>query len=204
MQKARVWMVGALVALSACGGGGGDGGGTAPAVFTSMSIRPGSVGLLVGRTQALTATALDQNNKTLGGLTTTFASGNQSIATVSDAGVVTGVAVGTTQVTVTGTIGTVSKTAQVSVQVSVPGPAASVTASLSSTFEPNTVFITPNGTVTWTFAMQHNVTFEGTGPTGGNIPNTSSGSVQRTFPTAGTYAYQCTLHPGMNGSVVVQ
>lgn len=205
MQMVRSWMVGALVVLAACGGGGGDGGGgTGPAVFTTMSIAPSSVGVLVGGTQALTATARDQNNGTLGGLTTTFASANQAVATVSTAGVVTGVAVGTTQVTVTGTIGTVTKTAQINVQVTTPGATASVDATLSNSFSPATVFITAGGTVTWTFATLHNVTFDGSAPTGGNIGNTGTGSVQRTFPTAGTYSYQCTLHPGMSGSVRVQ
>jgi plastocyanin len=205
MEKARVLIVGALVALAACGGGGGGdgGGGTGPAVFTTMSIAPTSVGLLVGGTQALTATARDQNNNTLGGLTTTFASGNSSIATVTGAGVVTAVAVGATQITVTGTIGSVTKTAQINVQVSVPGATASVDATLSNTFTPATAFVSVGGIVTWTFATQHNVTFEGSGAPA-NVPTTGSGSVSRTFPTAGTFQYQCTIHPGMSGSVVVQ
>ena len=205
MYKARSWMVGALAALAACGGGGGGdgGGGTGPAVFTTMSIAPASVGLLVGATQALTATARDQNNNTMGGLTTTFASGNQAVATVSAAGVVTAVAVGTTQVTVTGTIGSVTKTGQINVQVTVPGPTATVDATLSNTFTPATVVVTVGGTVTWNFATLHNVTFDGAGAPA-NVPNTGTGSVSRTFPAAGTYAYQCTLHPGMSGNVRVQ
>jgi plastocyanin len=32
----------------------------------------------------------------------------------------------------------------------------------------------------------------------------SSGSVTRTFRAAGTFRYRCTLHPGMNGAVVVR
>jgi len=59
--------------------------------------------------------------------------------------------------------------------------------------------------VTWQISgARHNVTFSGAAPTGGNIPDTESGSVTRTFPTAGTYNYQCTRHSGMTGSVVVQ
>jgi plastocyanin len=42
--------------------------------------------------------------------------------------------------------------------------------------------------------------------TGGpaNISEQSSGSASRVFPNSGTFTYQCTIHPGMSGSVVVQ
>jgi plastocyanin len=40
--------------------------------------------------------------------------------------------------------------------------------------------------------------------TGGNVATTSNGSASRTFPTAGTYPYHCTIHSGMNGEVKVQ
>ena len=206
MQKVRVWAVAALVVVGGCGGGGGDGGGgTGPSVFTTLSVTPANVAVIVGGDpQTLTVTAKDQNSATMSGLTTTFTSGNQAIATVTSAGVVTGVAAGTTTIAVNGTVGTVTKSTTINVTVATPGPTAAVSATLDSKFEPNRVFITANGVVTWTFAMQHNVTFESTPPTGGNIPNTSTGSVQRTFPVAGTYSYQCTLHPGMSGTVVVK
>jgi plastocyanin len=58
--------------------------------------------------------------------------------------------------------------------------------------------------VTWTFAETHNVTFNAAAPTGGNIPDTPSGSVSRTFPAAGSFPYRCTLHAGMNATVNVQ
>jgi plastocyanin len=49
----------------------------------------------------------------------------------------------------------------------------------------------------------HNVT--GTGRTRlKTISNRSSGSVARTLTRAGTYRYQCTLHPGMTGRIVVR
>jgi len=35
------------------------------------------------------------------------------------------------------------------------------------------------------------------------IGDRSSGSVSRTFHSAGTYRYECTLHPGMTGRIVV-
>ncbi len=56
--------------------------------------------------------------------------------------------------------------------------------------------------MTWTFAAQHNVNFSTAGAPA-NIDNTSSGAVTRLFPNAGTFQYQCTLHSGMTGTVVV-
>jgi plastocyanin len=37
-----------------------------------------------------------------------------------------------------------------------------------------------------------------------SISNRSSGSVTRTLTRAGTYRYECTLHPGMTGRIVVR
>jgi plastocyanin len=37
-----------------------------------------------------------------------------------------------------------------------------------------------------------------------DIPGNNSGTtVNRTFATAGTYIYNCHIHPGMRGSIVV-
>lgn len=203
MRKARVWSAGALLVLSACGGG-GDGGGTGPAVFTSLTIAPSSVSLPVNGTQPLTATARDQNGAAMGGLSVTYQSSDNTRATVTAGGLVTAVALGTATITATGTVGTVTQTRTVPVTIAAPSPNATVAATGNSLFEPPTVVIVPGGTVTWTFAIEHNVTFGSSAPTGGNIPNTSTGQVTRTFPNAGTYNYSCTIHPGMSGTVTVQ
>lgn len=207
MRVAHVLAVAALAVLSACGGDGDDDDGVGPGtpVFTTLDVQPATVTVAPnGGTQPLTATARDQNNGTMSGLTVTYTSSDNSKATVNNAGVVTGVAVGTATITATGTVGTVQKTKTVSVTVSAPVAAANVAATANNAFEPPAVIITSGGTVTWTFAIQHNVTFGGPAPTGGSIPNTSSGSVTRTFPTAGKYDYTCTLHANMSGTVTVQ
>ena len=208
MRIARVFGVALLVtAAAACSGGDDDDdGGVGPGtpVFTTLDIEPATVSVVPNATQALTATAKDQNGSTMSGLTVSYASSDQTKATVSPAGVVTGVAVGTATVTATGTVSGVVKTKTVNVTVAVPGQAANVTATTGSQFEPKTVTIAPGGSVTWTFQMLHNVTFSGAGPTGGNIPDQSTGSASRTFPTAGTYNYSCTIHGGMTGTVTVQ
>ena len=58
-------------------------------------------------------------------------------------------------------------------------------------------------TVTFTFQAEHNVNFDAVTGAPANIGNTSSGSIQRVFATAGTFGFNCTLHSGMRGQVVV-
>ena len=92
-----------------------------------------------------------------------------------------------------------------------PGPpappplSATVQATSGSVFQPASVGIRTGGTVTWAFgSLGHNVTFADVVGAPADIPgaNTST-SIARSFPTAGSYPYQCTLHPGMNGTVAV-
>ena len=207
MRVRRVCMVSMVTALVGCGGSGGTDPEPPPgnntAVFTTLQVTPSPVFVAVGGTQPLAASARDQNGGTMTGLTVTYSSNDQSRATVSNSGVVTGVAEGEARITATGTIGTVVRTATVTVNVvGSPIQAATVTATLASTFDPSTVVIGRGGSVTWTFTMQHNVTFEGSSAPA-SIPNTSTGSVSRTFPNVGTFEYDCTLHSGMSGRVIV-
>lgn len=74
-----------------------------------------------------------------------------------------------------------------------------------SFFTPDCTTVPVGTTVTWTWngGLDHNVTFSNTSlGTSGNRSNGATFSKQ--FPAAGTFAYSCTLHAGMNGSVVVQ
>jgi plastocyanin len=89
--------------------------------------------------------------------------------------------------------------------VTQPGSSTVTVTTPNETFSPATVNLAAGGTVVWQISgATHNVTFAGTAPAGGNIPDTSPGnSASRTFATAGTYNYQCTRHSGMSGIVVV-
>ena len=73
-------------------------------------------------------------------------------------------------------------------------------------FTPTSVTITRGGTVTWSNGngVTHNVTFATAAGAPANTGNFSSGTVTRTFNTAGAYSYSCTNHTGMNGTVTVQ
>jgi plastocyanin len=70
-------------------------------------------------------------------------------------------------------------------------------------FTPSAILVSVGTTVTWTWATgasTHNVTFADGTVSGDH----SSGTFARTFTTAGTFNYLCTLHAGMTGSVTVQ
>jgi plastocyanin len=71
-------------------------------------------------------------------------------------------------------------------------------------FAPASLQVPLNSTVTWQWnsgGVEHNVTFD----TEPNSGNRSSGSFSRIFPTAGAYAYVCTIHgaQAMSGVVTV-
>jgi plastocyanin len=71
-------------------------------------------------------------------------------------------------------------------------------------FSPINAQVAVGTTVTWTWASgasTHNVTFSD-GTSSGD--KSAGATFSRTFNTAGTFTYSCTLHPGMGGSVVVQ
>jgi plastocyanin len=88
-----------------------------------------------------------------------------------------------------------------------PVPAATVQATPSEKFTPGQVTLAVGGTVTFAFgSLAHNVFFDND-PAGapGNIADPSANkTVTRTFNTAGTYVYNCHIHPGMRGTVIVQ
>ena len=72
-------------------------------------------------------------------------------------------------------------------------------------FNPSTVDVKVGDTVTWTNddSVGHDVTGDGfkSGDAGG-LQN--GDTFKHKFDTAGTFKYQCTVHPGMTGEVVVK
>jgi plastocyanin len=69
-------------------------------------------------------------------------------------------------------------------------------------FDPNSTTVKVGTTVTWTFGTgtTHNVTFDD----GTQSGDKSAGTYTRTFNSAGTFNYRCTIHGGMNGTIIVQ
>jgi plastocyanin len=70
-------------------------------------------------------------------------------------------------------------------------------------FAPASVTVNVGESVTWTHndgGVPHSVAFSG-GPVSPNL--TQGGTYVRTFDSAGTFSYQCGIHPAMTGSVTV-
>ena len=74
-----------------------------------------------------------------------------------------------------------------------------------NSFTPSTITVPLHTTVTWSWGgvNTHNVTFTPATGVPLDIPNRTSGTVDRTFDTAGTFQFRCTNHAGMTGSVTV-
>lgn len=88
-----------------------------------------------------------------------------------------------------------------------PTPAANtVVATASITFDPGTLTVTRGTTVTFSFqSVGHNVFFDSKTGAPADIPNVlSNTSVTRTFEVTGSFGFECHVHPGMRGTVVVQ
>jgi plastocyanin len=209
------------LALAACGGGGAAV--TTPrdeAAFTTLRIDPSAASVAVGATVQLSGVPTDAGGSPLSGLPApAFTSSNEARAVVGPTGMVTGKSAGEVAITATLTAAGVTRTASAVVQVtapaapatpgtpSPPAPSAATVSAGDHAFAPSAVTIAAGGTVTWRMVDDdHDVTWTGPAPAGGNIPRTDEGaSVSRTFATPGTYTYRCARHEskGKTGTVVV-
>lgn len=167
------------------------GGGTPQTVATVTVVPSTPAPLLIGNTAQFTANALDASGTAVTSATFTWASSDQTVATISSTGLATGLAAGTTNITATS--GTVANNPAVALTVTCAGIPANVstptaTPSSVSTFGQSAISVTvtdcgtkpvPNGTQV-TFAVSP--TNIGT-VTGGstNPATTASGVATATF-----------------------
>jgi plastocyanin len=208
IRPRQITAAAALVAVASCGGGGEAGGPTNPVntavdnTVATVSVS-GTATIAPSGSSQLTALALNAAGATLNGLTATWSSSVTSVATVSGSGLVSALASGTTMITAT--ISGKAGLLQITVEPVTFSSNATVTVT-GSAFAPQQVDIAAGGTVTWSFAepypLDHTVNFSGSGAPE-NIPASNAKSVERTFPSAGTYPYNCAIHYGMSGTVVV-
>lgn len=74
----------------------------------------------------------------------------------------------------------------------------------NTAFTPSSITVAVNTTIKWTNkdGMAHTVTSTSGLFDSGNIG--SGGTYSRQFTATGTYAYKCTIHSSMSGTVIVQ
>jgi plastocyanin len=74
----------------------------------------------------------------------------------------------------------------------------------STAFAPNPITVAVGGSVTW--VNNDSVTHTSVANNGAwtSPPIAPGGSFSTTFAAAGTFAYHCSIHPGMIGTVTVQ
>jgi plastocyanin len=183
----------------ACGGGGGDGP-TGGQQVVAVRIDTPSATLKPGESSQFAAVGVDASGNAVPGAgSAAWSTSAASVATVTSGGRVTAVAPGGTAISAT--IRGVSGTRQVTV---LPPGAGAVVTMPGLSFAPFSVSITRGQAVYWDFpSLEHNVVFAarpGAPPEIGVIANAT---VSRTFGTAGTFTYDCTVHNGMSGQVVV-
>jgi plastocyanin len=143
----------------------------------------------------------------LGTRVVTWSTSNPAIATINSAGVVTGVGVGTVNLQASVADGAAPKTG--SIPLIVTGiPNAPTTADVfmpGLIFSPTETVVKLGGTVRFVFPpLAHNVIWDprlAGSPADINV--TSSVIVARAFPAVGVFPFKCTLHPGMDGTVIV-
>src|SRR2546423_7066116 len=220
MRLERRWRwvaLGTAVLGFACGGKGGGGTGPCtPGAATQLVKNGGDAQTWYFNNPlpvALSVKALDANNCAVPGVVVNWAvaSGGGVVSPTQSTTSASGVAStndsvgGSTPQSVTATFTGLSS--PVTFTATAAAPPTSGAASLKDNFfDPNTLTVKAGGTVTWTWAgaTRHTLTFtSGPAPLPAETSAQATGTRAITFNTVGKYAYHCTLHGGMDGTLTV-
>ena len=184
------------VSIAACGGGDPVSSTTVAAVQISTQLGT----LRPGQTSQFTATAVNGSGNTIANAgAVTWASSATSIVSINASGLATAAAAGTASITAA--IQGVQGTRVVTV---LPVGAGAIVTMPGNSFIPIEVTIRVGEQVFFEFPQTiHNVIFENKPGAPQDIQQTRNVTVARTFSVAGQFHYDCTLHPGMVGSVTV-
>jgi plastocyanin len=194
----RTILAGVSLAVLVAGCGGGDP--ASPTAVAAVQITTQLGTLRPGQTSQFSATAVNSLGNAISGAgEVTWASSVPAVASVNSQGLVTALTSGTTSITAT--IQNVQGTRVVTVLAI--GSGAIVTMPGNS-FIPFEVTIRVGEQVFFEFPQAiHNVIFENKTGAPQDIQQTRNVTIARTFPVAGQFLYDCTLHPGMSGAVRV-
>jgi plastocyanin len=185
----------AVVGVSAC-----NGESTLKTPSVNSVIITGKQTIAVGEAAQLTTTARDVNGVTISNAKITYASLSAAVVSVNSTGRMIGVTPGSASIVATSG-GVSSQPHPITVTA---GAVAAVITMQANTFTPSQVTVRAGQSILFDFpADQHNVIFAVVTGKPADIPATAGQSITRTFATAGTFPFDCTLHPGMKGTVVV-
>jgi plastocyanin len=185
----------AIVGVSAC-----NGESTLKTPWVTSVIITGKQTIAVGEAAQLTTTARDVNGVPISYAKISFASLSAAVVSVNSTGRIIGVAPGSASIVATSGVVS-SQPYPITVTA---GAVAAVITMQANTFTPSQVTVRAGQSILFDFpADQHNVIFAARAGKPADIPTTSSKAVAVAFPTAGTFPFDCTLHPGMSGTVVV-
>lgn len=182
---------------------------TGAGVLATLALAIDERTIQLGQTTQARVSGIDGQGMpvALGNRTATWSSSLPTVAVVSSAGVVTGVGVGIADIQVSVTDGATPKTGTVRVIVeSIPGAPLTIDVFMpGERFSPFQAIVKQGGTVRFLFpSLEHNVIWERRfSGAPADIPVTANTTVTRVFPTVGVFDYKCTLHPGMDGQIVV-
>jgi plastocyanin len=153
-----------------------------------------------GQSVQFTAAAVDASGNQLSNAgSASWLSSAASVATVSGSGVVRAVAPGGTSINAT--IGNVTGSRLVTV---VPPGVGAIVTMPGLSFAPFTVTIKRTESVYFEFPqIPHNVIFTPKAGVPQDIQELRNATVSRQFNSTGTFPYDCVLHPGMKGEVIV-
>ncbi len=203
--------LGAL-ALASCGGGSDTvvvPPAPVPGVITTITTTITDSPLEIGQGTAASIVATDGlgTNVRLAGRTVTWASSNRAIATVQTNGNISGVGVGTVNISASVAEGskTITGTAPLVVTAIANAPLFADVGMQPQLFIPFQTVVKVGGTVRYFFTpIDHNLIWSPRLPgSPSDILVTRNAVVSRTFPTVGVYNFECTVHPGMSGVVIV-
>lgn len=203
-----------MLGFAACGGGGGS---TSPApppsggtqTLSTIRFASNSIALTAGTATTLPVVeALDATGRVITGAAGyTYSSSATAVAESQGDGAVLAIGAGSATITASLTRDGVTATATITVNVSgsLPGSASVAAGNSDLAFTPPTVVVARNASVTFSFgALNHSVNFRATAGAPANVPVTTNGAVARSFPSAGDFNYDCGVHAGMSGKVVVR
>ena len=199
----RSTLVLAALFLAACSSDKGASQVTGPIpVLTSLGVSAPGNTLAIGGTMQLSSSPKDQSG-TAFQVAVSWTSGSNFVATITTAGLVTGVAGGQAYMYAQG--GSLKDSTLITV-VTGAYPSSAPVYMLPSSYSPVETDIAVGGTVQFVFpSLAHNVFFNAS-PAGApaDIPGeVANQTVSRTFNTKGTFGYNCTIHPGMTGTITV-